>query len=643
MSPQNYIRQTRMSYRSGHDHLGRDFFEPCLEHCTLYQRAAGYFSSHVLLSWLRILPMLVQDQVHIQLLISPQLSPKDKEALLQAVHLDSRKQLQQELADQVLQEITQIQQKGPTGKQLYQLFAWLVANERLEIKLAFPHHVENSEIFHEKMGIFHFPWGDKIAFTGSANETKSGHESNYESLDVFRSWETSDSVRVDAKQEQFIEAWQGHARGLRVVSPSPEALARIAAHAPTERPHTNTTTSPLPNDKWRHQQEALEQFLKVRAGVLEMATGTGKTRTALSIVRALHAQNKIDGVIISTVGNDLLDQWGYEVQEHIGDLGLVHYKHYAKHHEIGRFVSHPQGSLLVVARGQLKQLFTRLYPQDRQRLLIIHDEVHGLGSTSCVRDLAGEHQYFGYRLGLSATPEREYDEEGTSFITQELGDVFFTFGLEDAIKRGILCEFDYLALNYELTDGDRQRLRDVYKMEAARKLAGKPMPKEELWLRLAAVYKTAEQKPEAFKSYLKKDASVLQSSIIFVHEMRYGDLITDSIHRYTSNYSTYYSDDATARLVEFSRGDLDCLITCHRLSQGIDIRHLQCVILLSSDRARLETIQRIGRCLRIDPSNPNKRALVMDFVRDDFEEVPDSADATRFAWLSQLADIKQEE
>ncbi len=648
MTPQEHIRQTRMIYRSGHDHLGRDFFEPCLEYCTLYQRAAGYFSSHVLLSWLRMLPLLVCDQTHIQLLISPQLSSDDKEALLKAVHPDSRKLLQQQIADDILEKLEHIKQDVYRGDQLYQLFSWLVANERLEVKLAFPHHVEHSELFHEKIGLFHFPWDEKIAFTGSANETSAGHERNYESLDVFRSWIPGDQERVRAKCDQFTEAWQGRARGLRVVSPSLEILDRITEQAPTIKPtlggaYRLPAPELPPNEKWRHQRQALERFLEVRAGVLEMATGTGKTRTALSIVRALKERDEIDGVIISTIGNDLLDQWGQEVTEHIGDLGLVQYRHYHDHHELGRFASHPENSLLIVSRGQLKSLFQRLPPEKRRRLLIIHDEVHGLGSANCVRDLVGEHQHFGYRLGLSATPEREYDEVGTEFITRELGKVFFFFGLEDAIKRGILCEFDYLALNYELTEGDRDRLRNVYKMQAARKAQGQPMSQEEVWLFLAAVYKTAEQKPEVFKTYLKKDTSVLKSSIIFVHEMSYGDLITSAIHRHTSNYSTYYSDDAKKRLIEFSQGRLDCLITCHRLSQGVDIRHLRCVVLLSSDRARLETIQRIGRCLRIDPTNLSKRALVLDFVLDNIEEDPTSADAIRFAWLSQLAAIQQEE
>ena len=67
--------------------------------------------------------------------------------------------------------------------------------------------------------------------------------------------------------------------------------------------------------------------------------------------------------------------------------------------------------------------------------------------------------------------------------------------------------------------------------------------------------------------------------------------------------------------MSFAKGEIDCLIACHRISQGINIRSLRTVVLFASARSKLETIQRIGRCLRVDPKAPDKRALVIDFVR----------------------------
>ena len=64
---------------------------------------------------------------------------------------------------------------------------------------------------------------------------------------------------------------------------------------------------------WPHQQEAVKKFLEIRAGILEMATGTGKTKTSLEILKILLVENKINSCIVSTEGNALLDQWYTEI------------------------------------------------------------------------------------------------------------------------------------------------------------------------------------------------------------------------------------------------------------------------------------------------------------------------------------------
>ncbi|MGC1199840.1 MAG: helicase-related protein, partial [Geitlerinemataceae cyanobacterium] len=120
--------------------------------------------------------------------------------------------------------------------------------------------------------------------------------------------------------------------------------------------------------------------------------------------------------------------------------------------------------------------------------------------------------------------------------------------------------------------------------------------------------------------------------------------VLDIIHRYRHDFHTYYAEDDRQKLVDFANGKISCLITCHRISQGIDIQSLSSVILFSSARAKLETIQRIGRCLRKDPSKVNKRATVVDFIRIQEEEKEDlNADQERKEWLEGLSQIVYEE
>lgn len=666
---QGIIQQLSSHYRSGASSLGKEFFTPCLKYCSKYQRAVGYFSSKALISWLEALPRFATESVTIHLLISPELSDEDQQAVEKALNEEERQQLRRVSANGLIKEILEDASlsKSKHVRIGVRLFAWMVANDHLILRFAFPEHMEQPGIFHEKIGIFQFPWGDQVAFTGSANESEHGYERNYESIDVYRSWVIGDKERVRIKQEQFEEAWSARAVGLKVLPLSSESTALIRSKAPNEKPALapkNAFNLPTVKEKpatygqgnslqdegtkrqWRHQDEAVAKFLKIQHGILEMATGTGKTRTAIKALAALDEQSRINGIIICTDGTDLLDQWRREIEAWAIKRSQPYrvLRHYAQHHELGEFALNPKQAVLVISREQLASLFNRLEPDQKERLIIIHDEVHGLGSPSLRSQLAGQHQAFGYRLGLSATPEREYDQAGTQFIFGEIGEVFFEFGLKEAIERGILCEFDYIPLTYPLTDGDRQRLRQVYVKRSARQREGRPMTQQELWTELARVYKTAERKPEVFADFLQQNSQIIESAIIFVEDKAYGEPILETLHNYTHRYRTYYAEDDRRNLADFAKGKIDCLVTCHRISQGIDIRNLKSVILFSSARARLETIQRIGRCLRSDPNFLDKRATVIDFVRSaEDDESEFNADDNRCMWLSELSQIRRVE
>jgi superfamily II DNA or RNA helicase len=306
--------------------------------------------------------------------------------------------------------------------------------------------------------------GDQLAFTGSANETGSGQRRNYESIDVFRGWLPDERRRVEVKGAQFEEAWSDAADGLRVLEPTPAVIERLRARAPRNpgpaKEDAAVEAPPTPS-MWRHQDEAVAAFMETGAGVLEMATGTGKTRTALRILTDLAVAGDVVSAVVTMDGTDLLDQWTLELEEWVARSGRrwVIYRQYERHHDLDEYLLDPASSLMVISRGQLPRLMRGLSKANAAKAIIIHDEVHGLGTPSSVRDLDGTHDRFRWRLGLSATPDRAYDAKGNDFLESEIGPVLYRFPLEAAIARGVLSEFDYEPLHYDLTDRDRQRLR----------------------------------------------------------------------------------------------------------------------------------------------------------------------------------------
>jgi superfamily II DNA or RNA helicase len=511
--------------------------------------------------------------------------------------------------------------------------------EKLEIRIAQP--ISGRGIYHEKLGLFTDEAGAFVVFAGSANESRTAYECNYECIDVFTSWQ--EPRRAVAKKKYFEQLWSGRAPGTLIYE-FPEAarreLIRVVKHQLT------TTGSSVPlvqqGSLWPHQLQAIDAFLATRRGILEMATGSGKTRVALEILTRLINESGITTVIIDARGTDLLDQWSGQLAGALGGLksNFRLLRHYEQHHDRDEYILDPTGSVLLCSRGILASVMRNLNKHAQKQMIIIHDEVHGFGSPSMVSELDGTFDDVPYRLGLSATPEREYDATGNDFIERNVGPVLFRFDLADAIRAKILCGFDYYPLFWSVGPEDRAKIQSVYKRKAAREAEGRPMSDEEMWIELARVYKTSETKLPIFRSFITAHPDLLERCIVFVAEKSYGEKVFEDIHAVTHEFHTYFDSDDKKVLRRFASGEIACLITCHRISEGIDIRSVKSIVLLSSDRARLETIQRIGRCLRIDPNNPSKRAAIVDFIRAKDSSIdPDTPDELRTKWLSQLSQI----
>jgi superfamily II DNA or RNA helicase len=499
--------------------------------------------------------------------------------------------------------------------------------------------------FHDKFGVFRDDVGDEIAFHGSPNDSKQAFH-NYESISIFCSWlDRREAERVIGHKRRFERIWSNTEPNLRVFA-LPEAIRQNIAELrhPHPRPYRRKVTSQILQDwKWRHQEDAEREFIAKRRGILEMATGTGKTRTAIRILNTLYKAQSVDSAIVVAFGTDLLDQWYRELN---AQRNFVVYRHYESNKEFNGYLLNPKGSVLVISRQMFADFLDRLPANQRARKQIIFDEVHGMGSPTLVQQLAGKLGNFVFRLGLSATPEREYDAAGNEFIETNIGPVIYRFGLEDAIRRGILCEFDYVPLEYQFSDEDRAEVRKAFARYHAKIAAGEPITSEVLYQELARVRKLSKQKLPVFRDYLDQHPEVLKRTIVFVETAEYGMLVQQIVLPVSGEYHTYYSGDDRDNLIKFARKELDCLITCHRISEGIDVQSTNNIVLFAASRARLETIQRMGRCLRIDRSNPQKRAVVVDFIRTDEDEeekdIP-SADEERRRWLTALAQVRRED
>ena len=633
----NYPKLNKFCLNTSEEDLAQELYEPCLKWADRYDRGVGYFTS----GWLAHNTVGMSDFVSrggkMRLITSPIISNKDHDAIVSAKTVNEKYKYFAKAMDESVDALSREMKRD-----LLNAFAWMVYDGIIDIKFAVPKNNLDDGNFHDKFGIF-YCGQECVSFSGSQNDSIQGF-SNYESIKVFCSWIEGIKEFAYSDRSRFERLWNNRDANLDTYSIEESVKKKIFILRTDDRPYKK----PQSKNKWGHQDDAIDIFLEKKNGILAMATGTGKTVTAIKIIQKLFADGEIERVIITMYGNDLLDQWDKEINKWISDK--TRHKQYGDNKGMQRFLLVPDDAILLVSRDgeHLANLLKRLESAIKtahQKTLLIFDEVHGAGSNSIVQSLSGRIAPYTYCLGLSATPEREYDEVGNDFIEAEIGPVIYEFSLEDAIKKGILCEFNYYALDYELSDEEKQKKSKIIGTYNLKKKNKEPFDVSDMYRELALINKKAQDKLVKFKEFIRNNTQMLEKSIIFVQDKAFGLLVQDIVFKYKDKFHTYYAEDESENLQKFADGEIDCLITCKKVSEGIDISSVTNIILFASDRSRLVTTQRIGRALRLDKNNPSKRANVVDFIieKPASDNPEETADEARQNWLEHLSTIRREE
>jgi len=627
--------------------FAEDFYNPALSVAEEYKRGVGYFTSSWFQFAARGLKGLAQNGGTAKWIISPILEEGDWEALQKG----EEAKRDQELYDRLKHIVSDIEEG--LEQETQNTIAWMIADGLLDIRIAITGENLSGD-FHDKWGIVRDPNNDKIAFHGSQNDSRQGF-SNYESYSVFASWMSErEAQRIDQHEKRFDEIWDNAKQGVHSISLPDSISLDIAELRDDDRPYDTPPESKKMTSayRWRHQEVAVNKFLENSHGILDMATGTGKTRTSLKILNRLLRQGDVENIVVATTGNDLLDQWYDTLSENFSADEMWIYREYRDNHDLGQFLTKNRDKLeaLIISYDTLHEAIEGDINNKLQKSLLIADEVHNMGSDTRQANLTGELDVFKHRLGLSATPFDPYDPDRNDFLRDEVGPVVYEFSAEDAIQRGILCETDYTPLFYELSKEDKEDQKAAFGKFNGLKQKNPNIPKSQLYIMLAKVRKTSEEKLPVFREYLEKNPDVLEDALIFVETKEYGHKVQKIIHDHTKSYRTYYGEDPEETLEAFSNGEIGTLVSSKAISEGIDIKSVKNIILFTSNRSKGTTIQRIGRALRTNPDNPGKTANIVDFVvRSDIEEEPEDdevdipPDKIRYDWLTNLSKVTKTE
>lgn len=632
----------RISYRSGRDDLVNDFYVPCLERAVLYRRAVGYFTSSGLAHAARGVASLVARHGKMQLVASPHLEEADVEALDLA--RDNPILVLRQVVERSLGEIEHM-----LTRERLSALAWLIADGALEVRLALRLDERGRMargIYHEKIGIFTDAEGNHVAFAGSANETAGGLVDNFESIKVFWSWDDP-QARVTEEIGNFDALWQNTTPGLRVLEFTDVArdlLKKYQVEKTASVKEDPAKKGPLAMKKHPrgYQEEAIEAWFKAGGrGILAMATGTGKTLTALHLLNRLSADGPL-AVIITCPYVNLAEQWVRE----LADAGVRPLKCYGTRAQWQTDLESGMSALMVKTRQLLVMVvvnktflspdFQRLLRPDRVPHLLIADEMHNLGAEHLRANLD---PLIRYRLGLSATPERHMDEDGTKALFAYFGDIVFTYDLAQAIKGGQLCRYHYHPVLVELNEEEaRQYLELTIEIGRSMQQQSDDDPPGQrlkmLLLRRARLLASAQAKLPALQATLTGSSERVSKALFYCgdgqvdSEGAEGDEFEQRMMSQMQALIQMLGREARLRVARFSHhesmtdreklltqlrdGRLDGLVAIRCLDEGIDLPDVRMGFILASSTNPRQFIQRRGRLLR--RADGKDRADIWDFI-----------------------------
>ena len=611
----------------------------------------GYFSSSSFAEIASGLATFLRNtKAPLRMVVSPFLTDDDFDALME----DNDRLVS--LAQQIL--IDDVPGEDALVRHTLECLAWLITQQRLILKFA----VMRRALFHPKVWLFEDSV-NRAALHGSTNLTKTALSHNWEQLTLSRDWKGEEAIfHIERLRHEFNDLWAGGDDNCYVL-PLPEAVTRKVieryktddmpdedvlgvlwrkahgAEVPWElrdRPRAAALTIPrrlaYQTGDFAHQGMAVRAWeTSGRRGILEMATGAGKTIT--SMICATRLQDEIGNllVVVSAPYRPLIEQWCDEILAfgvHPINLTAVggpaarsrEVKQAGRRLHMG--LSHAE--VLVVSNDTLcTEQFIQSFSEVKANKLLIGDECHNLGAASFAADPPEE---FDYRLGLSATPIRQYDEQGTEALIAYFGEICFSFTLEEAIGK-CLTNYDYHVHFVELDFGEMQEWRDLtdqISSQAWKLENGESDPYlENLLRKRRLVLETAAGKLDILSRLLDTEIPRhLQFTLIYATDKKPEQL--EEVNRLLASRRVLFhqltqeetnSRQQTNRILSaFQEGVTQVLTAKRVLDEGVNIPQIKLAFILASTTVKRQWIQRRGRLLRTCKAIGKTHAVIHDFV-----------------------------
>ena len=379
------------------------------------------------------------------------------------------------------------------------------------------------------------------------------------------------------------------------------------------------------------QRTALRKWSVDHKGVASVVTGGGKTIFAFLCMAAFNAEHPNGRFIILVPTITLLDQWYVSLQEDfgVGESDIACFSSQEKAAKPAKI------NLLVINTGRTA---VRRMSQGQPCFLIV-DECHRAGSPENAKALAGD---FTAALGLSATPEREYDEGFQKYVVPTLGPVIFEYDYVQAFEDEVITPFDLVNVQIDFLPHEKTEY-------------------DKLTRRAAALFQKAKIDPEAdhkLKRVLQKRAGISAQArmripvaakiteesrgtrtIIFHERVASANTLYEILKKRNHSVCLYHSKIAPNwrrdNLRLFRQGVFDVLISCRALDEGMNVPETAIAVIASSTASQRQRIQRLGRVLR--PARGKSKATIYTLFATEQEKLRLTGEAEKLEGVANIS------
>lgn len=663
----NLILPEDRHYENGTKFEPIGFYLDSLCNCTSWDLLLGYFSSAAI----NILSLGFASFIHnggnVRLIINNVLSEKDRNIV---------KQGNENIYDYNAFDLKNIKAlKNILSKydnHFFECLAYLISQNRIQIRVIAPE--EGKGISHYKSGVF-YDSSDTILFHGSCNLTAYGLLENLEEIDIVTSWDdTLSQVKIGNYKKKYDNIFNKNDNRIKHLGIEDITIAikdtfgnkdineliiqekeliELKSKTIENKPRIKKTLDKIskaieikanepsfpnggkPRD---YQIEAYQNWLNNDYhGIFAMATGTGKTITALNCLLEEYKKHNYYRAVIIVPTISLVEQWQAECKKFnfrrtflvnsknkwSDDLSLIGTE-YLLNDKISFIV-------IVTYAAFVKEKFQNTLKILPSGTLLIADEAHNIGATNVAKALPNIK--ITKRIGLSATPERQYDDVGNKSISSFFKDsspYIYSYTMEEAIKNKILCKYKYFPHIVPLTKSEQEEYIAIsielmkFFNKNDESFFDNPFIQMKLLQRKRIIHKAAN-KLSVFKEILQNEFSLrnnLKYTLVYVPEgiqdnedelaEEYNedmedekniDLYTRTVREIDNNILvaqfTSNTSNRISLIQQFAKGDMHVLTSMKCLDEGVDVPRAELAIFCASTGNPRQFIQRRGRILRI--------------------------------------------